>query len=228
MSAAAVLLTLLQASDPPSTATPELWDSVWIKGSGWVVTLLGVIIALITLYLVGTRRSAFQRALNVLTRQHSTRGARDSALALHSLAGELTRTDNPKRACSIATRWSEAVGDFEANLLKASADFPLASRSYAWESAEGRQFSRAAASSSYTTSPDSDVVASRGLVEDSQLDLLRVCLDESVQQATCLVKEPTRDARNQFAASVMQAQRAVRAAVVHLETVGAGDLHDDR
>ena len=71
------------------------WSQSFFAGSGWLLTASGTVIAVITLYQVRSKNSAFRRALIMITRRQTNRDLKELLRQLKRISGSPYLTGVP-------------------------------------------------------------------------------------------------------------------------------------
>jgi hypothetical protein len=199
----------------------DLWNRSIFAGSAWVLTLLGTVITMFTLYQVRSKNSAFRRALVITSRRRSNQELRDIFRRLRQISGKISSAE-PVALARLAGDWMEtaakALAVFEASSARDPLD--LSSRGVGrWTTEDGRRFSRALTQ----RRPGEDVAG-----DDPPPVRLYKRLPQSCDAARTYLMAPSDDSRRdlqQHAAWVVQDMAYVCARLGFAET---GDFHDDR
>lgn len=207
-----LIFRIVNGVDAVLAAEPSVWESEWIAGTGWIATVLGLAVAVVTLALVGSRKSAFRRGVEVHTRTTASRDARAVAVSLDRISDKLQGGPSVRRAIELAGDWCKLVGEFESSSVVA-----LSRRSFTWQSIDGADFGDVAA-------PAGSLAVADASLEERLSD----ALNHSVDLAKALTQAQSRACVLRFASSTLNVRRLLSANTVLLDADGGRDLHDDR
>lgn len=100
------------------------WSQSFFAGSGWLLTASGTVIAVITLYQVRSKNSAFRRALIMITRRQTNRDLKELLRQLKRISIKISGAAESGLP-GLARDWTEAAQKALAAFEASSASNPL-------------------------------------------------------------------------------------------------------